>query len=637
MSSYRLLELIPGFLAWATIILIFLLSWLLPAYVAVFIILFDIYWLFKTIFLSFHLRATFKKMRGNLKINWLEKLGGLNRDSKNSNDIRMPQIVEKELSYKLTGIFFRIHREIGRFARERQYGDVLARELEAGGINYRREKPAETADRKSNFIDFVVEDKIAIELKAKSFIEKEDYYQIQRYLKAAKLQLGLIVNFAQSHLKPKRVLNPDFYSRHSDEFVDSNRVSWSDIYHLIILPMYKEPYEVVSESFESLATANYPKDKFIVVLAPEERGGEIAQLVSQKIREKFGNKFFRFLITAHPANLTGEIPGKGSNQTWATRQVKKEIIDVLKIPYENILTSVFDVDTQVPPDYFGRLTYVFLTCKNPQRSSFQPVPLFINNIFQAPALGRVISFSATFWHMMQQSRPERLTTFSSHSMPFKALTEINFWNTNIVSEDSQIFWQCYLYYNGDWRAEPLFYPAMMDANVAPTFWQTLINLYKQQRRWGWGCENIPYMLNGFRRHPRIPFRKKLYWGFNIIEGFHSWATNALIIFTLGWLPIFLGGPAFSITLLSYNLPYLTKWIMNLAMVGIVTSAILSMILLPPKPKWFRWYHYPLYLFQWIFMPFTLIVFGAFPGLEAQTRLMLGGRFRLGFWVTPKQR
>lgn len=492
MLNYRFFEMLPGILAWLTIILMFLFSWLLPSWVAVFIILFDLYWLLKTIYLSLHLRSTFFKMRRNLKINWLKKL------------------------------------QVSSFR-------------------------------------------------------------------------------------------------------------FQDIYHLIILPMYEEPYEVVRESFESLVGANYPKDKFIVVLSAEEKGGAETQETAQKIKQEFGGKFFRFLTTTHPANIPGELAGKGSNETWAGKQAQKSIIDPEKISYENILTSVFDVDTQVPADYFGRLAYAFLTSKNPQRSSFQPIPFFTNNIFQSPALGRVISFSSTFWQMMQQSRPERLTTFSSHSLPFKALVEIGFWNTNIVSEDSQIFWQCYLHYKGDWRVEPLFYPVMMDSNVAPTFWKTMANLYKQQRRWGWGCENIPYMFKGFKKNPDIPFRKKLYWGFNVIEGFHSWATNALLIFALGWLPLFLGGESFSFTLLSYSLPQITSWIMNLAMIGIATSAILSVILLPPKPKWFKPHHYFFYFLQWIFMPLTLIIFGALPGLEAQTRLMLGGRFRLGFWVTPKHR
>jgi len=372
-------------------------------------------------------------------------------------------------------------------------------------------------------------------------------------------------------------------------------------------------------------------------LSAEERAGAEAREILEKIQNEFGQKFFRFLTLTHPANLYDELPGKGSNQTWAAKEAKNKIIDPLNIAYENILVSVFDADTQVLSNYFSRLTYVFLTCERPQNSSFQPIPLFTNNIFQAPALARVIALSSTFWHMIQQSRPERQTTFSSHSMPFKAVVEIGFWDKNIVSEDSRIFWQCYLHYNGDWRVEPLLYPISMDANVAPSFWQTMVNQYKQQRRWGWGCENIPYFLTGFAKNKLIPLRKKIYWSFVVIESFHSWATNALIIFLLGWLPLFLGGAQFNLTLLSYNLPQITRWIMTLSMFGIVTSAILGVILLPPKPKWFKKWHYILYFFQWILMPLTLIIFGAFPGLDSQTRLLLGGKFRLGFWFTPKHR
>jgi len=73
------------------------------------------------------------------------------------------------------------------------------------------------------------------------------------------------------------------------------------------------------------------------------------------------------------------------------------------------------------------------------------------------------------------------------------------------------------------------------------------------------------------------------------------------------------------------------------MFGVITSAILAIVLLPPKPVWFKKHHYLIYLFQWLLLPFVLIIFGSIPALEAQIRLMLGGRFRLGFWVTPKQR
>lgn len=412
---------------------------------------------------------------------------------------------------------------------------------------------------------------------------------------------------------------------------------WENIYHLVLLPFYKEPYEVVKEGIESILRSNYPSQKFIIVLGSEERAGKEASLIAEKIKNEYQNIFFEFLTSVHPADISGEIPGKGSNETWMAKKAKELVIDKNKIPYENILVSVFDIDTQVPSEYFGILTYNFLTAPFPLRSSFQPIPLFTNNIFQAPALARVVSFSTTFWQMMQQARPERLTTFSSHSMPFKPLVEIGFWEKDLVSEDSRIFWQCLIGYSGDWHVVPLNYPVAMDANVAPTFWGSMKNLYKQQRRWAWGSENVPYLLRGFFRNKKMSLKTKLYWIFNTLEGYHSWATNSLIIFALGWLPVSLGGESFNYSLLSYNLPEITRFIMSLASVGIISSAIISILLLPPPPKWFRWWHYLLFLLQWALMPFTLIIFGSLPALEAQTRLALGGKWRLGFWVTPKFR
>lgn len=489
------MEVLPAFLAWTTLALMVILSLAVPAGVAIFIILFDLYWFLKTVYLSLHLRTSFSAMKENMKQNWLDRL------NENKN----------------------------------------------------------TAAR------------------------------------------------------------------------------WHEVWHLIMLPMYKEPYEVVKETFDRLITTNYPLDRFIVVLATEERAGEEAQSVARRITEEYGSRFAHFIVTTHPANLSGEMPGKGSNQAWAGKVVKEELIDKLAIPYEDILVSVFDVDTQVYPEYFGILTYKFLTAEKPLQSSYQPVPFFLNNVYQAPALARVIGFSATFWHLIQQSRPEKLTTFSSHSMPFRALADIGFWQTDMVSEDSRIFWQCYMHYDGDWRTVPLFYPVSMDANVAPGFWQTMVNLYKQQRRWGWGSENIAYMFSGFRNNKKISRRHKWYWGFHATEGHHSWATNSIIIFALGWLPVILGGSVFRSSILAYNLPEITRYIMTFASLGIISSAVLSMALLPPKPREFTRLHWAWYLLSWILMPFTLIIFGAIPALEAQTRLALSGKFRLDFWVTPKHR
>ena len=175
----------------------------------------------------------------------------------------------------------------------------------------------------------------------------------------------------------------------------------------------------------------------------------------------------------------------------------------------------------------------------------------------------------------------------------------------------------------------------MDANVAPTTSQTLKNIYKQQRRWAYGAENIPYFMFGFSKNKSISVFKKWYYGFMVIEGNHSWATNALLIFVLGWLPVMLGGQEFNRTVLSFNLPYLTRIIMTLSMLGLVSSAVLSIALLPPRPLKYGKFKYFWMLVQWVLFPATTIFLGSIPALEAQTRLMFGKY--MGFWVTPKIR
>lgn len=407
------------------------------------------------------------------------------------------------------------------------------------------------------------------------------------------------------------------------------------VYHVVLLPFYKEDEQVVDTCLKSLVDSHYNAKKFLVVLATEARAGDGAQAVAHRMEEKYAGVFGAIITTIHPKDVPGEMPGKGSNISYAAEQARVRVLDPQHIPYGDVIVSAFDIDTIVYDQYFACLTWHFLTAERPYRTSFQPVPLYNNNMWDAPALSRVVAVSGTFWQMIQQERPEKLATFSSHSVPFLTLYEIGYWQTNMVSEDSRIFWNALIAYDGDYTVTPLSYPVSMDANLAPSFWQTMKNIYKQQRRWGWGVENVPYILFGFIKNPRIPLRKKLRVTFTQLEGFWSLATNPIVIFLLGWLPLLLGGSRFNATVLSYNLPVITRDLMILAMCGLVISAIISMSFLPPRPANKKAGSLLFMVLQWVFIPITIIIFGAIPGLDAQTRLMLG-RY-MGFWVTPKHR
>ena len=121
------------------------------------------------------------------------------------------ELIHHNLSYKISGLLFKVHNKLGRFYREIQYGDLLEVELKNAGLNFEREKflPIEDISKndQSNKVDFLIEDKILLDIKAKKFITKEDYFQMQRYLKCSKLELGLIVNFRNTYIKAQRVIN----------------------------------------------------------------------------------------------------------------------------------------------------------------------------------------------------------------------------------------------------------------------------------------------------------------------------------------------------------------------------------------------------------------------------------------------
>jgi GxxExxY protein len=121
------------------------------------------------------------------------------------------KILHKELSYKIYGLCFKAHNDLGSFRSEKSYADYLAQLLKDSYLRFVREMalpvsfPGEYGGR--NIPDFIIEDKIILDVKARRLISKSDYYQMKRYLVVSELELGLIVNFHQRYLAPKRVLN----------------------------------------------------------------------------------------------------------------------------------------------------------------------------------------------------------------------------------------------------------------------------------------------------------------------------------------------------------------------------------------------------------------------------------------------
>ncbi|NQU83480.1 MAG: glycosyltransferase family 2 protein [Parcubacteria group bacterium] len=409
---------------------------------------------------------------------------------------------------------------------------------------------------------------------------------------------------------------------------------WEKIYHLVFLPTYKEDVRVIETTFENLIKTPYPLKKIIIVLGGEEGDKDNFLRTADFIKNKYGHHFLKFLVTVHPANVPGELAGKGSNTNYMGHHAKK-VVDELNIPYEDIVVSTFDVDTWAHDQYFSCLTYTYLTVPNPTRTAYQPIALYGNNIWDVSAPVRVAAFGTTFWLMMELARPERLVTFSSHSMSFKALVEVGFWHKDIVSEDSRIFFQGLLHYHGDYSVAPIYLPVSMDTVTGKNYWENLKALYKQQRRWAWGVEHFPYLISNFLGDKLTPLKIRLVYLWRAWEGMFTWATAPILIFVLGRLPLYVMNQDVRQEVISQAAPYTLEWIMALSMVGIFASAFVSLLLLPPRPKKKRRFTWIVMIFQWALLPITFIIFGSFPAIDAQTRLMFGKY--LGFDVTVKKR
>jgi hypothetical protein len=410
---------------------------------------------------------------------------------------------------------------------------------------------------------------------------------------------------------------------------------YEQYHHVVFLTLYNEPWDVIDTALASLADACYLPSSMTVVIAGEARKQAHYEDMLSRATKKYGDRFAALIGTCHPADLPGEIPGKGSNLNYAEGQLK-EYIDMQGWSYDQVIATIFDIDTICHAQYFANLTYLYAIHPNPTRSSFQPVSLYNNNIWESQAALRVMAYGTTFWLFTALAKEHTLVTFSSHSMSFQALVDVGYHDKRIVSEDSRIFFQCYLHYDGEYHTTPIYLPVSMDTVRDDSWWQSMVNLYKQQRRWAWGTEHIPFLLYEFKKKgKKIPWTEKVKWIFFEWEGKWSWCTTAIIITFLGRLPVWVAPASVRQSALFFNTPHLLEQLMTFALAGLIMTAILTFPLMPKLPDAHPKWMYLTILLQWLLLPFTIIIMSAIPAIDAVTRLMFGKY--LGFNVSQKKR
>ncbi len=529
---YRIFEIIPGSFTWAILLGPIVMSFFWPIGVAYFIIAFDLYWLLKSLRMSYSLLIGYQRTRETERIDWSARL--------------------------------------------RELGHVDA------SLTHVQNQLA-----------------LAIERKAPRVHIKNLTHEVER--------LSLLQQNKQV------IVQPD------------------EIWQCMIMPVYNESVNIVKPSIEAILNSEYDVKKIIMVLTYEERGGEAAKATATALEKEFGSKFGHYKTYCHPDGIEGEIKGKGPNISYAGRKILK-YIQSKGILEKDVIVTTLDCDNRVHHQYLSRLTHAFCISPNRKHTSFQPLTLFFNNLWDVPAPMRVIATGNSFWVMVESVRQGRLRNFASHAQPLEALVETDFWSLTSPVEDGHQFYRSYFTFNGDYQVEPLFLPIYQDAVLASKYHRTFIAQFKQLQRWAYGVSDFPYVVKNSVKNTNIPWSNKLLQMGRLFEGHLSWATAPLILTFAAWAPLYLNS-SFNKQALAHQLPIVASNILTLATVGLFSTIWISFIMMPKRPAHQKWYKAFFMLAQWVLVPITAIVFGAFAAISAQTRLMFG-RY-LGFYVTEK--
>lgn len=413
----------------------------------------------------------------------------------------------------------------------------------------------------------------------------------------------------------------------------SSDITVNEIIHIVLFPVYKEKQEIIDESLKALCEVNYPLDAMIVVLAGEERDSG-SQRKLHAVKEKYKGIFKDIVVTIHPKNVEGEISSKGANATYAARFMKT-YCETHSYDISKIIVSCFDIDTHPDKEYFGCLSYRFLINPKRHRTSYQPYPVYSNNIYEASAFARMVEIGSTFWQLMESMKYEKFITFSSHSMSFQTLIQVGYWPVDMISDDSVIFWKCFLHFDGEYETYPLEVPVHMDIAVGENIWETIKVQYKQKRRWAWGVENFVFLCLGFIEHKKIALPEKIKRVYQLLDNHIHWATWAIIISFITPCVTFWGHATEEENLILFNLSYINALISNALLVIVLLCIFMSKQFLPPRPKSVGRRFYIGYILQWLLLPIISAFLGSLPALDAQTRLMFGKY--LAFNRTPKGR
>ncbi|MCA9318987.1 hypothetical protein KDA06_05120, partial [Candidatus Saccharibacteria bacterium] len=304
---------------------------------------------------------------------------------------------------------------------------------------------------------------------------------------------------------------------------------------------------------------------------------------------------------------------------FAARRLQ-EYLEANHIDPLRVMVTTLDADNRPDKNYLNALSYVYLVAPDPIHKSYQPVSLYTNNIWDAPAPSRVLATGNSFFNLVVSLRQHALRNFSSHAQPMAALIKTDYWSVRTIVEDGHQFWRSYFRFDGKYRVLPLHLPIYQDAVLAETYVKTLKAQFVQLRRWTYGASDIAYVVDkGFFKPNKVPKPDLLAKTWRLLEGHVTWAVGPILVLFGGFIPSLFHPKSYT----ANELPIIVSRVQTVALVIALVTVFLALKTLPPKPARYKRHRSLFMVLQWVYLPLTSLVYNSFAAFYSQTRLLLG--------------
>ncbi|CAL6338004.1 unnamed protein product [Bathycoccus prasinos] len=397
---------------------------------------------------------------------------------------------------------------------------------------------------------------------------------------------------------------------------------FNDLRHVVIVPTYREPLNVLRKTLNTLVAQTCAKDKVIVVIATEKNDKEAIEKVEALI-EEYSKNLLGLFYTVHEKISPAETDGKSSNVAWCARCVQHTILEKWNYVPEQILVTVCDADTYFDEQFCECLSYTHAQNMEPYNCTYQSAENEFPNIWMVPTLIRVKAVVDSINMLgMLSSKYAVPYPYVCYSQSLRTIMDVNGWDVDVVPDDFHHFMKCFFKKDGHFRLVPIFMLTGNNAQEHTNWFSAMRSRYRRAKRDAWGAIDLSYILSQWYQKRNVLDKHGAFMLFvDVIEHHVSWSSYFLTVMLGGmmsaWLNPELETYPFGIgiramALIAFGPILFATW------AYIVCDFYVRMFLANSAPLWWQITSQV----QWLLMPLADFIFAAVAALDAQLHMAL---------------